>query len=70
MKIGVISDSFRVGFKEAVLKAAAVGAQGIQTYATKGEFSVETLDTAQKRRDTLRYVKDNGLVFSALCGDF
>lgn len=70
MKIGVISNSFRVDFKESVKKAAAVGAQGIQTYATNGEFSVETLDTLQKRRDTLKYVKENGLVFSALCGDF
>jgi len=69
MKIGVIVDSFRVSFEEGVLKAAAVGADGIQAYATTGAFSPQNLNAA-KRREALDYVRSNGLVFSALCGDF
>lgn len=69
MKIGVISDSFRDTFRSSVAKAAALGAQGIQTYATHGEFSPEALGAA-KRREILDFVTSHGLVFSALCGDF
>ena len=68
-QIGVITDSFRVPFKDAVKKAAAIGADGIQSYAVKGELAPENL-TAEKRKEILSIVKDNGLRFSALCGDF
>ena len=37
--IGVIIDSFRTDIPTAVKKAAQVGAQGIQVYATRGEMS-------------------------------
>ncbi len=67
--IGVITDSFKLPFKEAVKRAAAIGANGIQSYAVKGELSPEEL-TAEKRKEILAFVKDNGLCFSALCGDF
>lgn len=66
--IGVIIDSFRTDTASAVKKAAAVGAQGIQVYATKGEMSPENLVGA-KRSDFKKLVADNGLVISALCGD-
>lgn len=66
--IGIILDSFRKPFPEALKMVSALGAQGIQVYATKGEMSPENL-TGQKRRDFLSMVKDNGLVISALCGD-
>lgn len=66
--IGVIIDSFRVPIPEAVKKAAAVGAQGIQVYATRGEMAPENLSQA-KRKEFLDLVKSNGLVVSALCGD-
>ena len=66
--IGVIIDSFRVDIKTAVEKAAAVGANGIQVYSTRGEMAPENL-TPEKRREFLKLVKDNGLVISALCGD-
>jgi len=69
MKIGVMTESFRVDFKEAVVKAKNLGAQGIQTYATYGPLRPESLNIIQ-RKDILDYVKSNGLVFSALCGDF
>lgn len=66
--IGVIIDSFRTDTKTAVLKAAELGADGIQMYSTKGENSPENL-TPAKRRELLDFVKSNGLKFSALCGD-
>ena len=66
--IGVILESFRVDRSSAIKKAAAIGANGIQMYSTYGENAPENL-SAQARKDLLREVKDNGLVFSALCGD-
>ena len=69
MKIGVIPDSFQVPFKEAVILARDLGVQGLQPYVTRGELAPENL-TREDRRDILKFVKDNGLVFSALCADF
>ncbi len=66
--IGVIIDSFRTDTRTAIRKAAELGADGIQMYATKGENSPENL-TAEKRRELLDLVKSCGLRFSALCGD-
>jgi sugar phosphate isomerase/epimerase len=69
MKIGVIIDSFRLPLKEAIKKAKEVGAEGIQIYAVSGEMAPENL-TPSKRKELLSYIKDNGLVVSALVGDF
>lgn len=66
--IGVMLDSFQIGTKEAIEKAAQIGAKGLQMYSTNGENSPENL-TGSKRRELLDMVKSNGLVFSALCGD-
>ena len=66
--IGVILESFKTDRSTAIKKAAELGAQGIQMYATKGENSPENL-SASARRALLDEVKGNGLVFSALCGD-
>ena len=66
--IGVIIDSFRTDITTAVKKAAAVGAQGIQVYATRGEMAPENM-SASKISDFKKLVADNGLVISALCGD-
>ena len=66
--IGGILESFRLDRSAAIRQAAAMGANGIQMYATYGENSADNLNT-QARKDLLREVKDNGLVFSALCGD-
>ncbi len=66
--IGVIVDSFRTDIREGVKKAAELGAQGIQVYATSGERAPENMSAAN-RREFLDYVKSNGLVISALCGD-
>ena len=66
--IGVIVDSFRTDTKTAILKAAQMGADGIQMYVTKGDNAPENLSPAA-RRELLDFVKSNGLKFSALCGD-
>ena len=41
--IGVILDSFRTDIPTALAKAEAVGANGLQFYATTGEMSPENL---------------------------
>ena len=66
--IGVIVDSFRLPIYDAVKKAAEVGADGIQVYASNGEMAPENL-SEQKRHEFKNLVADNGLVISALCGD-
>ena len=66
--IGVIVHSFRLPTYDAIKEAAAIGAQGIQLLCTRGENTPENL-IGEKRKELLKYVKDNGLVFSAICGD-
>ena len=66
--IGVILDSFRTNIPDALDKAAAIGAQGLQVYSTQGEMSPEQL-VGDKRREFLRMVQAHGLTISALCGD-
>lgn len=66
--IGVMVDSFKTDTKTAILEAAKLGAQGLQMYSTTGENAPENLKGA-KRRELLDFVKSNGLVFSAICGD-
>ncbi|MBR3768403.1 MAG: sugar phosphate isomerase/epimerase [Clostridia bacterium] len=69
MKIGVIPNSFQLPFKEAVILARDMGVKGLQPYVTGGELSPETL-SKEDRIDILKFVKSNGLEFSALCADF
>ena len=66
--IGVILESFRLDRSASIKKAAEIGANGIQMYATQGENSPENLNAAA-RKELLAEVKDAGLCFSALCGD-
>lgn len=66
--IGVMLDSFRTDVNTALDKAAALGAKGIQVYATRGDMSPECM-SAEKRKEFLKAVKDHGMVISALCGD-
>lgn len=69
MKIGAMVESFRLGFKNGVEKAASLGIEGIQAYATGEELGVDDITDA-KLKEALDIVKSNGLVFSAICGDF
>ena len=66
--IGGMVESFRLPTREAIKKAAALGLDGLQMYATSGENAPENL-SGEKAKDLLGFVKDNGLKFSALCGD-
>lgn len=66
--IGVMLESFRTDRTTALKQAVAIGASGIQVYATQGELAPEAL-TGQKRKDFLHMVKEHGLKISALCGD-
>ena len=79
-QIGIIADSFRKPLAESLKTARALGADGIQVFAT-GAQGHDILDihvnrevsaqmTAQQKRDFTALVRDNGLVISALCGDF
>jgi L-ribulose-5-phosphate 3-epimerase len=67
-QVGVIVDSFRKGPREGVKKAKAVGADGIQVYAVRGEMAPENLD-AKAREEFRSFVAGEGLDISALCGD-
>ena len=68
-KIGVMVESFRLGVREGIRRAAALGADGIQVYVTRGEITPQALDRAA-RAEFAEFVADQGLVISALCADY
>ncbi len=67
--IGVMVESFRLPYREAVEKAASLGAKGLQIYMTQGDMAPENLDM-KKIKELLDIAKSYGLAFSAVCGDF
>jgi sugar phosphate isomerase/epimerase len=67
MKIGIITDCFKSSHEEGIKKASLLGLQGVQIYATTGEFSPELSKEEKDRYKKL--LKENNLVVSALCGD-
>ncbi len=69
MKIGLISDSLRLGFEESIKAANKLGVTGVQKYMTYGNFSAASL-TASRIKEIKDIMSSNGLVFSAICGDF
>lgn len=68
MKIGVITDCFKLPLKDGIKLAGQLGFDGIQIYATTGEFSPQTLTDSQKA-EYKKLLKENNLEISALCGD-
>ena len=68
-KIGVIPESFRVERFLSLEKAKAIGAAGVQVYATHDDFCAEKL-TAGEKKAFMDKLDSLGLVVSALCGDF
>jgi len=66
LKIGVMIESFRLGVRQGIEKAADMGADGLQLYVTEGEMAPENL-TRSGRREFRKFVADKGLVISALC---
>ncbi len=67
MKIGVMPSSLKMPFKDAVIFARDMGAKGLQPYVTGGELTPAL--SREERKEILKYVQNNGLVFSALCVD-
>ena len=68
MKIGVITDCFKLPLNESLRLAGKLGFDGVQIYATTGEFSPEVL-TAQRKAEIKAILSEQKLEISALCGD-
>lgn len=68
MKLGVITDCFKKSHEEGIRRAAALGLDGVQIYATTGDFSPETLSD-EKKAEYKALLAECGLRVSALCGD-
>ena len=69
MKIGIITDCMkRNTLAEALADAARLGADGVQIYATTGEFTPDTLG-AEAKAKYKALLSQHGLEISALCGD-
>jgi len=66
LKIGVMAESFRLGVRAGIEKAAEIGADGFQVYVTGGEMAPENM-TRSARREFKKFVADKGLEISALC---
>ena len=70
MKIGLISDSFRLPFAESISAASKLGVTGVQKYLTGwGGFGADDM-TPERIREIRDIMDSNGLIFSAFCGDF
>ena len=67
MKLGVIADCFRIPLKESLVLAGEMGFDGVQIYATGGEFHAAL--SPSERAEYRRLLADCGLSVSALCGD-
>lgn len=68
MKLGVITDCFKKGVEGGIFSASKLGFNGVQIYATTGEFSPQSL-TTEKKEYYKKLLVDCGLEVSALCGD-
>jgi len=68
LKVGVMIESFRLGVKGGIKKAAELGADGFQIYVTSGEMAPWNMGRSA-RREFRHFVNSCGLDISALCGD-
>ena len=67
MKIGVITDCFKKTHADGIELAAKLKLDGVQIYATTGEFSPSL--TQEQKATYKQLLADRGLTVSALCGD-
>ena len=67
-RIGVMVDSFNIGVMDGLDAAQKVGAGAVQIYVG-GRGAVKEVWTPAYRKAVSQKMKDNGLVFSAMCGD-
>lgn len=68
MKIGIITDCFKKSHFEGIKIASNLQLDGVQIYATTGEFSPESL-TEEDKAAYKNLLCEKGLVISALCAD-
>lgn len=68
MKLGVIIESFKKPFDEALALANSLDLQGIQVYATQGDFDPDTI-TPEFISKVKEQLKGYGMEISAFCGD-
>ncbi len=68
MKLGVITDCFKKPLLESLVLAGEQHFDGVQIYATGGEFSPSVL-TEEKKAEIKATLKKYNLSVSALCGD-
>lgn len=68
-KIGVIADSFGKDLRSNLQIAKAIGAEGVQLWATQGELDPAVI-TVEARIELKAYLAELGLELSALCADF
>ena len=68
MKIGVLSESFRLPLQQAVCEAARLELDGLQIYAVGSELDCGRCPS-KTVRDLKSAVEDHGLAVSAVCGD-
>ena len=70
-KIGVMIESFRLGVKDGIRKAAEIGADGFQIFCTGLDGGITPENLSQTGRDEFKnFVAAQGLVISALCADY
>ena len=55
MKLGVITDCFQKTLADSIPLAADLGCDGVQIYATTGEFSPEALTKEKKEEYRSKY---------------
>ena len=68
MKLGVITNCFKISLEDSLKLAADLDFDGVQIYATKGAFSPDTL-TAERKEEIKQLLAEKKLEISALCGD-
>ena len=69
LKVGVFVDCLCLPIREGVVKAAEMGAEGIQVYVTSGEMLAANMDSA-KRKEFVKFCQDHGLAVTGLCVEF
>ncbi len=68
MKKGVICDCFKMPLDDSLRLACELGFDGVQIYASVGDFSPEAL-TDKRKAEIKKILAEKGLEISALCGD-
>ena len=68
MKLGIVLDSLKLPLPKGIAVAGELNVDGVQAYATSGAFSPDNLTESDKAYYK-NLLKENGLIFSALCAD-